>query len=142
MIMATFSERLKQRRKEKGLTHQQMAEELKINRVTYTNWENGKREPELVKVTEIAGILNCTVDYLLGTADINVLDYTKENLLKMSVDELQGYQEELIKNLEVIKRTAIEKFQMSEQEFNACLYFGVRECIRQNRQSDIEAEGR
>lgn len=33
-----------------------------------TNWENGKREPELDKVVELATELNTTVDYLLGNS--------------------------------------------------------------------------
>ncbi|WP_088839081.1 MULTISPECIES: helix-turn-helix transcriptional regulator [Listeria] len=34
------------------MTQQALADLVSVNRVTYKNWENGKREPELDKVVE------------------------------------------------------------------------------------------
>lgn len=34
-----FAERLKEKRLEKGITQQEIADKLHVNRVTYTNWE-------------------------------------------------------------------------------------------------------
>lgn len=56
------------------MPQQALADLVGVNRVTYTNWENGKREPELDKIVELATELNTTVDYLLGNSDINLLD--------------------------------------------------------------------
>ncbi len=39
---------------------------MQVNRVTYTNWENGKREPTLENVVKLAKILKTTTDNLLG----------------------------------------------------------------------------
>ncbi|HFH7176627.1 TPA: helix-turn-helix domain-containing protein [Streptococcus agalactiae] len=64
--MSVFSDRLAELRKKRGLTQQQIADELSVNRVTYTNWEKGNREPSLENVVKIAHILDVTTDYLLG----------------------------------------------------------------------------
>ena len=55
----TFSERLKDLRKEKNLSQKQLAEKLGIAVSTYANWEQGRRSPciediyHLLKVLEI-----------------------------------------------------------------------------------------
>ncbi|HJC90202.1 MAG TPA: AAA family ATPase [Candidatus Mediterraneibacter excrementigallinarum] len=49
-----------------GYTQAQMAEKLKISRSTYTNYENGKRSPDLETLEEISDILDCTLDELFG----------------------------------------------------------------------------
>jgi transcriptional regulator, cro/CI family len=64
--MSVFSDRLKKKRLEKGLIQQEIADILKINRVTYTNWEKGNREPNLENVVKLANILDVATDYLLG----------------------------------------------------------------------------
>lgn len=64
--MSIFSDRLAELRKKRGLTQQQIADELSVNRVTYTNWEKGNREPSLENVVKLANILDVTTDYLLG----------------------------------------------------------------------------
>lgn len=64
--MSIFSNRLAELRKKRGLTQQQIADELSVNRVIYTNWEKGNREPNLENVVKLARILDVTTDYLLG----------------------------------------------------------------------------
>lgn len=64
--MSVFSDRLAEIRKKRGLTQQQIADELSVNRVTYTNWEKGNREPNLENVVKLAHILDVTTDDLLG----------------------------------------------------------------------------
>lgn len=39
---------------------------MEVNRVTYTNWENEKREPTLENVVKLAKILETSTDDLLG----------------------------------------------------------------------------
>ena len=66
-----FPERLKQLRQKKGLTQQEIAELVHVNRVTYTNWEKGNREPNFKNLIKLADILNTTTDFLLGKSNIN-----------------------------------------------------------------------
>jgi transcriptional regulator with XRE-family HTH domain len=64
--MEKFHEKLKVLRKKKGLTQQEIAVLLNVNRVTYTNWEKGKREPNFEKLSMLACIFDVSLDYLLG----------------------------------------------------------------------------
>ncbi|MCJ7967703.1 MAG: helix-turn-helix domain-containing protein [Lactococcus lactis] len=55
--MSVFAERLKELRKQNKLTQQDIANKLDVSRVAYTNWENGKREPNLEKWSGLQIIL-------------------------------------------------------------------------------------
>ncbi|MCT0016886.1 XRE family transcriptional regulator [Lactococcus lactis subsp. lactis] len=69
--MSVFTKRLKNLRKQKSLTQQELADLLGVNRVTYTNWENGNREPNFLMLGMIANELESSFDYLMGRADDN-----------------------------------------------------------------------
>lgn len=114
--MSKFSARLKQRRLDKKLTQQFLADRLGVNRVTYTNWENGKREPELDKVVELATELNTTIDYLLGNADTNPLDINIEDIKNLPPDESDKWINDLKENIYLIFDVAKDKFNISDEE--------------------------
>ena len=64
--MEKFHEKLKVLRKKKGLTQQEVAELLNVERVTYTKWENGKSKPNYEKLSMLVCIFDVSLDYLLG----------------------------------------------------------------------------
>lgn len=61
-----FAERLKEKRLEKGITQQEIADKLHVNRVSYARWENNSREPNFKNLIELANLLETTTDDLLG----------------------------------------------------------------------------
>ncbi|WP_409374063.1 helix-turn-helix domain-containing protein [Streptococcus suis] len=85
--MSIFSDRLAELRKKRGLTQQQIADELSVNRVTYTNWEKGNREPSFENLIKLAGILGTTSDYLLGKSDNNIDMHNIESELDTLTEE-------------------------------------------------------
>ena len=68
--MTKFSERLKELRKGKHLTQQELADKFGISRVGYSYWETGKREPNFKKIILLAKYLYVSTDYLLGLTNI------------------------------------------------------------------------
>jgi len=64
--MATFSERVKELRKAKGVTQRAIAEVLGITEQAYQKYEYGKREPNHKNTIKLADFFDVTVDYLLG----------------------------------------------------------------------------
>lgn len=52
------------RRQSKGLTQQNLADELKINRSTVAMWEAGESFPRADKLPILARILGCTINDL------------------------------------------------------------------------------
>ncbi|MFD2386248.1 helix-turn-helix domain-containing protein [Enterococcus rivorum] len=117
--MSKFSERLKLLRNEKKMTQQALADLVGVNRVTYTNWENGKREPELDKIVELATELNTTVDYLLGNSDINLLDTSKKDIQNFTKEEAKELSGALMENMNTIFEAGKKKFNMTDDEMEA-----------------------
>lgn len=64
--MSVFSDRLKEKRKNKGYTQEKISQLLDIGQSAYAKWENGRTEPTLENVVKLANILDVTTDYLLG----------------------------------------------------------------------------
>lgn len=64
--MTIFTERLKELRLKKGLTQQQIADEIGVNRGSYSNWEKGKREPSFENLIKLADLLEVSLDWLFG----------------------------------------------------------------------------
>ncbi len=67
--MATFSQRLKELRKQKGLSQQQLAEAIGLTKQTISLWERGERRPEFDTMTDVADYFSVNLSYLLGTSD-------------------------------------------------------------------------
>ena len=63
--METLNERIKQLRKEKGLTQSQLADELGVTDKAVSKWEVGEANPDISLLVKIAEVFNVTVDYLL-----------------------------------------------------------------------------
>ena len=65
-----LSTRLKECRKEKGLTQIQVATYCDITEKAYQNYELMTREPKLEILIRIADLFNVSLDYLTGRTDI------------------------------------------------------------------------
>ncbi|MCM1546238.1 MAG: helix-turn-helix domain-containing protein [Clostridiales bacterium] len=70
--------RLKQLRKEKGLTTVQAAEIFKVSKSTYNYWENGVYEIDFEKLKEIAKYFEVSIDYLLDNSELYYPKITQE----------------------------------------------------------------
>ena len=64
------------RRKELGLTQNQLAKSLNISFQSVSKWENGSAYPDIEMLPKLAAALNTTVDALLGYESV-VTDYDK-----------------------------------------------------------------
>lgn len=62
MNMSTF---IKRRRKEVGLTQEQLAKKMDVSVVSVQNWESGKKGIELKRYTKLASVLKVPVDKLI-----------------------------------------------------------------------------
>ena len=67
--MESFGNKLKELRKEKGLTQKALASILNLNSVTYLRYEKEQRMPPLNLLIEIARFFDVSTDYLLGLTD-------------------------------------------------------------------------
>lgn len=60
---------LKELRRDKHLTQEDIAKHFGISHVMYSLYETGKRRMSLEMLCELATILNTSTDYLLGRTD-------------------------------------------------------------------------
>ena len=61
-----FDENLRELRKEKGYSQEELAYRLNVTRQTVSKWENGSAMPDLKKLTELAEFFGVSMDTLLG----------------------------------------------------------------------------
>lgn len=66
IISNVFPQRLKEIRIKRGLTQTELGEKVGVKQSTFTNWENGKREPNFEIVIKLADLLEVSVDWLFG----------------------------------------------------------------------------
>ncbi|EFR86463.1 hypothetical protein [Listeria marthii] len=84
--------------------------------MTYTNWENRKREHKLDKILELATEMNTTIDYLLGNSDINLLDTSKKDIQHLTKEESKELSGALMEDMNTIFEAEKEKFNMTDDE--------------------------
>lgn len=65
-----FGEKLQDLRKRKGLTQEELAENLYVSRTAVSKWESGRGYPSIDSIKEIASFFSVTVDDLLSSEKI------------------------------------------------------------------------
>lgn len=81
-----FGENLKEARKNSGMTQAEVAKIVGVAKNTYCNWEQGTREPNILKIKALAKLFGVSVDYLVGFEKQDALvtaqnKYGKERVL-------------------------------------------------------------
>lgn len=92
----TLADKLKEARKNAGLTQIELAEKLCVSRQAITKWETGKGIPDVDNLKVISKVLNVSIDFLLDDEEvldktvikeqINLDDYVKEGQLRSKKD--------------------------------------------------------
>jgi len=70
-----LGDRIKSRRNKSKLTQHEIARKLHISAQAVSKWERGENAPDIALLSDLAGILNVTVDRLLGN---KLESYTKK----------------------------------------------------------------
>ena len=94
--MATFSERLRELRKENRITQQELADKFFITKSAVSKYENGVNTPENKLLQDLADYFNVSIDYLLGR--------TNNNSTKVEY----GINDKAKEILEVIKKAGVD----------------------------------
>jgi transcriptional regulator with XRE-family HTH domain len=63
--MTSVGENIKNIRKKNNITQEELAEKLNVTRQAVSNWENGKTEPDIETLTNIAQIFDISIDELV-----------------------------------------------------------------------------
>ena len=65
----TLGEKIKEARKQCGLSQEQLAEKMSVSRSAIAKWETDKGLPDIDHLKALAGFLNVSVDYLLDDGE-------------------------------------------------------------------------
>jgi transcriptional regulator with XRE-family HTH domain len=65
-MTTSLGETIKRLRTERGLSQQQFADMLYIDRSTCANWETGRRMPDAAMIVQIADVLGVETAYLMN----------------------------------------------------------------------------
>lgn len=68
--------RLRDLREDRDLTQDELVKILDMHKTTYTNYEQGKREPPFELIIKLAKFYNVTIDYIAGLTN-NPTPYNK-----------------------------------------------------------------
>ena len=92
----TLAEKLKEARKNSGLTQNDLAEKLCVSRQAITKWESGKGIPDVENLRTLSKVLNVSIDFLLDDEEnldkaiireqISLNDYEKTGKLRSKKD--------------------------------------------------------
>ncbi len=63
--MSEVANSIKRLRQEKQLSQEQLAEELHVTRQAVSNWENGKTQPDVDTLTQLASIFGVSVERII-----------------------------------------------------------------------------
>lgn len=93
--MVNFGKRLKELRKNAGLTQKQLADKIWVTKATISYYEQSERNPSPEILVKLAKVFHVTTDYLLGIEqkqrflDVSGLSEEDIDLLQHTIDTLQ-----------------------------------------------------
>lgn len=87
---------LKQIRKEKHHTQQEVADAVGVKLATYRTWENGSRMPSFAQIVACAEFLECTTDALAGRAVLRDYSDPRQELLNMCFENMNSKGKDLL----------------------------------------------
>ena len=105
--------RLKQLRKEKGLTLDEIQNQTGIKRGTFNNYEAGKTEPKLETWQKLADFFGVSVPYLQGVSDIDDPNFYKNLELYLALiaesNSLENYKDkDFVKKLDASENERVK----------------------------------
>nr|DAV14646.1 MAG TPA: Repressor protein CI [Caudoviricetes sp.] len=95
--------RLKELRKAKKLTQEELAREIGISKITVLRWENGERQIKLDKAQKLADFFGVSIAHLLGYGDN---DFEKQ----IRIDVLNNVLNKLYQTHDLLLETASKDF--------------------------------
>lgn len=118
--MNLFASRLHKARTDNQMTQATLADYLGVSRQTINNYEAGIREPSLSLLTELAHILNVSVDWLLGNDTYGLFSnnpevFTAAPIFSVRLEEVRSKHTLSQERLAEILKLPIAMYQRLEQ---------------------------
>ena len=85
-----FNEKLREYRKQFGLSQGKLAETLNVSRQAITKWESGNGMPDISNLKALSAVFNISVDELLSEEAVK-LRYPYESIVEYDIDEIKHF---------------------------------------------------
>ena len=127
-----FKDKLKEIRKDRNLTQEQLAEKANISIRTIANYESGKREPNVEILVKISNALGVQVNDFYDNSDIAKINKKEISKIDKTYSILQEINDSSleIKNKEL--KRCYERIDMLEKDYDKLL-----DSIMENRKLEI-----
>ena len=63
--MTSVGENIKKTRNKIGITQEELAEKINVTRQAVSNWENGKTQPDIDTLTQLAGFFDVSIERII-----------------------------------------------------------------------------
>ena len=73
-----IGEKLRDARNQKGLTQEEVADEIHVSRQTISNWENNRSYPDIISVILLSDLYQMSLDVLLK-GDKDMIEHLNES---------------------------------------------------------------
>lgn len=118
----TLGERIKQLRKQNGLTQLDLANQLDVTKGTVSTWETNSRKPNFETLVQLCEMFRVSMDYLMGRSDdatLHMIDGDELEALALSAveEDLTDYAIKYAR-LDQYGRDAVES--IIRAEYNRC----------------------
>ena len=80
--------RIKQLRKQRGLTQTELGSLVNVTKVSICCYENGTRMPSLETLMDLSQVFNVSVDFLLGLDNTIISEGKEEYNIRMANEEI------------------------------------------------------
>ncbi len=89
----TFAERLKEIRRQAGMSQEQLAEKIGVSRQAVTKWETAGGIPDIENMMTLSALFDISVDELLGNqkTEKKPADYLYESVTEYDIDEQKRF---------------------------------------------------
>lgn len=85
-----FNEKLREYRKQSGLSQGKLAETLNVSRQAITKWESGNGMPDISNLKALSAVFNVSVDELLSEEAVKPR-YPYESIVEYDIDEIKHF---------------------------------------------------
>lgn len=115
--MIQIGSKIREYRKEKKITQEQLASFMNVSKTSVSKWENGQSYPDIVSLPKLAGFFNVTIDELLNyeaqLTKEEIRDYYQQYAERFLTDNYDDVWQDCIKLVEEYYRCFPFVLQMS-----------------------------
>lgn len=127
--METLGIRLKQLRKDRKLTQQQLADKVGVSKTSIIYWEKDENIPKHDSLVALAGSLGCSIQYLLNGSEKDKINKECQNVKEIKTHMapvLSWVQAGTFTNVQAVDMSQVQEWLPLPEECTNCFYLKVQ----------------